>query len=371
MKRSFVLSIILVIPIYCTETQSLADRNAQLNKALEGTEYYDVSSDLLKGARLAAELSTIPHEWGHFDCYSFQSPMSLNMDFFIIQESLSTCPELLKNDLENLVYARDNGIPHNHYLYRNPINQILLTGPAASGKTSLSLAIASKTGRDFILLPAGSLSKGFMHSPLSILNNLFFTALLPEQPRIIIFDEIPALTDVTSAEYDPVLVKHFCSYLDQSRINPNLIIIVIAQNNDLIPLSIKDRFSVATFSMPELTAQRRYSILKHYLCEPCKMDQKLLRDLVIETEGFDLRKLSLFIKQTLNIEFSRTLEKSPNNKTLVKNDLLSSLQIFKTMKYKKPTTQADTSWNIKSITKKSILPILAFVAGFYLKTYCS
>lgn len=353
--------------------KTLEERNAQFNKAIEGTEYYNSNpTEKINSFTLAAQLSSLQNEWGYFDCYSFQSPMTIQMDYFIVEELTNSVPLPLKNEIKNLAYTTMNEMPHDHYLYRNTINHLLLTGPSGSGKTSLALAIACQTGRDFLLMPPGSLSNRFKYSPFSILNNLFYTAMETKRPLIIIFDEVSALTDITCPDFDPILVDHFCSKLDESKKNPNLLIILIAKDYSKLPQAIKERFAHSLYPMPKVSYQRREQILKHYLQDQCKMDPKLLKKLVEQTEGLNIRELSFLVKTAQNNLFSRTQDKGYKTKECMQpNDIATALQLIRANNVDLSHEKTTDSYSIKNFAKPCLLSVLAFLAGFYINTQLS
>lgn len=316
--------------LQCGIFDSLKERNDQLNQAFMGTKFYDISPEEKKEFERGAQLTTEPREWGYFDYFSFQSPMTIQLDYFIIDEQLANCPQLLRNDLDNLVFATHNEIPFRHYLNFNTINCIMLTGPTGSGKTSLGLAIACKTGRNFIHLPAGALSKEYQHSPCTILNNLYLVASETKRGLIIIFDEVESLCNVTSADFDPVVVNQFCDLLDLSRKNPNLVTILIAENLTHVPESIRERFSGSSHQMTHLTRERRANILKHYFHDLASIDRNFIEKIISETEGFNFRQLNLFIKRSLNNVFSRNRTiTSIADKKLSEADILQALKMLK------------------------------------------
>ena len=173
-------------------------------------------------------------------------------------------------------------------------SRILLVGPPGVGKTTLALALTMKLKRDVLFIRLPLLNNEFKNSAASNLMRLIHCYQNINKPFIIVFDEINVITEKknTLNNDSHETAAALWLLLDKLIVNPNILVICIANDVSKLPEQLKDRFEGKIIEIGSTNSINRVSILNFYLSQKIHLcAQKYINKLSKKTKDFSPRQL--------------------------------------------------------------------------------
>lgn len=233
---------------------------------------------------------------------------------------------------------------------------ILLEGPAGSGKTSLALAIAYKCKSPFIFVAGSRLANSFKNSAPEFIEALF-KALRTNCRNALIIDEFTAFTAKLNNQNDGDMgaVEDFWIALDQHRNTYNLIFMATTNEVDKIPAALQDRFG-EPHHIGNPSRGLRLSILTD---SPLATSYDVTK-LANSTDGFSLRDLELLYSKAQDFANLRELD-TQQNATITINDIQAALQhVKKSSRNKANRTKEKINKEKTENFNRQYLPLITF-----------
>lgn len=218
-------------------------------------------------------------------------------------------------------------------------DNILFEGPAGTGKTSLTFAIAYKCKTPYVFISGARIvNSSFKNIAPKFIEALFKT-LKTNQRNTLIIDEFTAFTAKLHNRNDGDIgaVEEFWTALDEHKHKYNLIFMATTNEKDKIPGPLRDRFG-AIHHIDNPSKELRLLILKD---SPLVTDSKFnLKKLVARTNGFSLRDLELLHKTAAGYANLRD-PNSQENTPITINDIDNALQYVKKSSHTKAKDLAE------------------------------
>lgn len=205
--------------------------------------------------------------------------------------------------------------------------EIMLFGPAGSGKSTLGVAIAITLGRipHFIKMP--KLLDKFQSSGSEHLAEALHYFDTLKQPCVVILDEMgPFIDKYKCKDHDPGIIEGLWTEIDSYASNPNFIFIYTTNELNDCPAPFKSRIKSNMFFIPKAEPEERKKIIEDCLSftseqilknnTPCfdpSITPKYLSALAKKTTNFSNRDLTLLVRNARNFaHFREKLRGNPN-----------------------------------------------------------
>ena len=237
-------------------------------------------------------------------------------DIALFEESFAQAPLKVK--------ALTKGIL-NQEEYTARFKNILLAGPAGSGKTVLAQAIAYHLKRKCIVVHAPSLLGHYRDQAAENIRSLFEELDSYAEKPVLVMDEMNALTDDHTSEHSDG--KHTAmqlwSCLDKYKNDKSFLFIGTTNITKKMPHQLQSRFKGRTFLIEHPSFEARLRAIKFsILALNAQTDQtcndQYLKELAFKTECFSQRDIEALIDVARLIYAS----KNPNSRSKLTKDSL-------------------------------------------------
>jgi len=170
----------------------------------------------------------------------------------------------------------------------------IFNGKPGTGKTTLAKVIARESCKPFRFDRIAAMKNSYEASDIVALINSLMSIIAQNKRYVIILDEINNLIrnnhipneQRQASEQDPV--KLLCQLLDDCLKKPAITILATTNDVDLLPEVLRSRFK--TITVPQLSANRRYTVLKYRLTHATMtVDKKCLDDILLKQLADRLR----------------------------------------------------------------------------------
>lgn len=184
----------------------------------------------------------------------------------------------------------------------------IFVGSPGCGKSTIAKYIPQKHGYNCYFLKSSTISDQFKASGSQNLKLLFESILDDQSPRVLIMDEINALTDKSGNknDSDSDMATTLWSYLDNCENNKNILWIATTNNSDTIPDALKDRVEIFKFKDPSFF--ERKNIIKYHLGSHNGLSSGALSLLTFCWEGKSARTIKKDLNKVLQKKERRNLD---------------------------------------------------------------
>ena len=173
-------------------------------------------------------------------------------DKALYEESFAQAPLKLKTLVEDMLRGEE---------YTKRYKSILLAGPTGAGKSTLAKAIAYKLGKKCRVVNAPSLLGHYRDQAAEKVRDVFEEWRQDEEKRMLIFEEINALTDDYTSEHSDTMhtAMQTWTLIDEFKEDDDFFMVATSNRTKKMPHQFQSRYKARTFFIDLLSeaASRR------------------------------------------------------------------------------------------------------------------
>lgn len=360
MQKNLILIVSLILSFLNSgaslkREDGIAERNAQFNAAVKGTQYelrdQSNSHETLEAKHIKdMQFKTRPYK-----------DVKKELDKFKRAELRRIAPEKLQKKLILLEKRKLSKFDKMVWLFH---------GLPGSGKSSCGKLTACIAKRPYIFLESTGLGDAFKASARDFVNALFDPLIETQEEAIVVIDELTGFTDKfnNANDGDAGAVQHFWTKFDACKSNPNLLIIATLNDITKLPTPLRNRCTEFKFELPNFDSRLR--IFNNYLTNN-QITKKFLTNLASKTNYFGLRDLMSIIAESENSCSRRSIANPTKEQLLNEKDIQDAFETVYEEEYKSISDAKYGHWKklIKEYAPIVFLPLLGMAINTALQQF--